>query len=319
MKSIMDKDAFSPFKYRRDLVPTISTIELLNTIAQWIMNGVPGGMVYGFSRAGKSSAITLISQTLQDYLKLNWPCFIFTTVEGRGTTINTFFEHCLEDIRHIDPSAGNAQTKRRNLINSIVASCHHNHSNDVIIFIDDAQWLVESQYAWIIDIHTQLINRDIRPLVILVGQQELKDTPAVLRGALQWPSVGRFMQETFHFRGVEGIDDIDRLLEALDSCVPADETSEQSYTQLAVGKAYKAGFRLTDNKETIWDGILAARHEKTGGIPFDECPMQVAWPGLIGLLGDLSDNDSKSLKLNEDVVKKAFLQYGGSMLGVTYN
>ena len=215
-KSILESSRFSAFRYRRWLLPTRAISEFLNSIADWIRCGTPGALVYAHSRFGKTCAIEYLTDVINPLLGLNWPIFSVTCGSGRGERRTEYFEEFLQDISFVSPENGRCSEKRKAILNTIEAACIHRGSEDFILFIDDVQCMTENKWGYMLDLYNQWQKRGLQPLVILVGQEEAKDLPGLLKGTNQWPVLGRFMQEVYPFRSIQSGGDLKRFLRAYD-------------------------------------------------------------------------------------------------------
>ena len=318
-KSILDTDQFSPFRYGRWLLPTCAIAEFLNAIADWIRTGTPGALVYAHSRFGKTSAIAYLKEIVNSHLGLNWPIFSVTCAERRGERASAYFMHFLEDICFVAPSNGRLAERRQAVLNTIEASCIHRKVRNFILFVDDVQWMTESQWGYMLDIYNQLERRGLQPLIILVGQEEVKDQPGLLKGTSQWPVLGRFMQEVYAFRGVQSANDLKRFLRAYDDDSAVFDSKNRSLTQIALPKAFKNGLRLKSLSSEVWYGLVDARAERMPGMPLVSFPMPVVSAGLLGTLAQISELDKPTFRPDREHFKRGFLTRGGGLLAVDYD
>jgi hypothetical protein len=197
---------------------------------------------------------------------------------------------------------GSAETKKQRAIDFIAEQAKERGEDRVILFVDEAQWLSDRQYRYLMDLHNQLNHRGVRLVTILVGQPELLDAKAALRCAGQGHVIGRFMTCTHHFQGVVGVDDLRRLLRALDSSDEFPLGSGWSYTAFFAPKAFEAGWRLEPHAGLIWNGIQHVLSKQS--IPeAREITMQAVVALLRALLCNLRDRDAPSLELTAEVVE----------------
>lgn len=316
---ILESSEFSPFRYRQWILPTQAIAELLNAIADWIRSGTPGALVYAHSRFGKTKAIAYLKRTINTHLGINWPIFSVTCARNRSDRPMHFYEHFLEDIGYVDPTNGRVTVKRRALLNTIEATCIDRDVYSFILFIDDVQCMIETQWDYLLDIYNQLERRGLQPLIILVGQEEVKDTPGLLRGINQWPVLGRFMQEVYPFRGVESAEDLKRLLRAYDADSAALDREGRPITRIALKEAYGNGLRLETLSEEVWRGLIAAREERMPKMPLKSYPMPVISAGLLGTLAQVAPRDSVDFVPDRTHFKRGFLTRGGGLLSVDYS
>ncbi|MEL7025291.1 MAG: ATP-binding protein [Pseudomonadota bacterium] len=318
-KSILDAPRFSPFRYRRMLLPTQAITEFVNAIADWIRTGTPGALVYAHSRFGKTSSIKYMCQFLNLLLGIHWPVFSITCANNRGQRPGSYYEHILEDLCFVAPANGRVADKRRSILNTIEAACIHRDAYNFILFVDEVQAMTEDQWGYLLELYNQFERRDLQPLVILVGQHEAKDIPGVIRGTNRWPVLGRFMQEVYPFRGVESADDLKRLLRSYDEDSAALDTDNRPITRIALPKAYHNGLRLEAVAEEVWHGLTTARETRMPDSPLKSYPMPVITAGVLGTLSLIASRDAPNYIPSRKDFKRGFLSRGGGLLNVDYD
>lgn len=317
--NILETNEFSPSRYRKWILPTQAITEFLNAIADWIRSGTPGALVYAHSRLGKTKAIAYLKCTINTHLGINWPIFSVTCARNRSDRPTHFYEHFLEDIGYVDPTNGRVTVKRRAALNTIESACIDRDVYNFILFIDDVQYMIETQWDYLLDVYNQLERRGLQPLFILVGQNEVKDAPGLLRGTNQWPVLGRFMQEVYPFRGVESAEDLRRLLRAYDADSAALDVDGRPITRIALKQAFDNGLRLESLSEEVWRGLIAARETRMPNMPLKSYPMPVISAGLLGTLAQVSSRDSLDFAPDRTHFKHGFLTLGGGLLSVDYS
>lgn len=318
-KSILDSSRFSAFRYRKWLLPTRAISEFLNAIADWIRSGTPGALVYAHSRFGKSSAIEYLTDVINPLLGLDWPIFSVTTADGRGERHTEYLENFLEDISFVSPANGRKSEKRRAILNTVEAACIHRDTDDFILFVDDVQWMTERKWGYLLDLYNQWEKRGLKPLVILVGQEEVKDKPGLLKGTNQWPVLGRFMQEVYPFRSVQSGNDLKRFLRAYDDDSAEKDPEGRPITEAALPRAFRNGLRLESLSDEVWHGLVDAREERLEGMPLKSFPMPVVSSGLLGTLSQVSELDRPTFRPDRTHFKRGFLTRGGGLLAVDYS
>ncbi|MCE5169693.1 hypothetical protein LQV63_10245 [Paenibacillus profundus] len=101
-----------PIETGRYLLQT-NQIELLKTtVTRWVNNRVPGGIVYGRPRLGKTRAINYLVHVLPSEFDRNIPMYSLRCRQYKLPNEGVFFEDVLKDIKHAFPSSGKASQKR---------------------------------------------------------------------------------------------------------------------------------------------------------------------------------------------------------------
>ena len=232
---------------------------------------IPGALIYGPSRIGKTRAI--------EYLRL-----LLAETNAKITTYHAqaehkprhaegpFFANLLEAVGHPEPDKGTNASKRLRLINKIKEACSRNGAGTVVLFCDEAQRYDESEYEWLRDVHDHLDRLQIRLFTFLVGQQELLSVKTAFQKASKTQIVARLMVEELAFFGIRNAQDVATCLQGYDVTVYP-RTSEWTFTRFYLPDAIAAGYRLIDDAEHLWRAFEELHHKC--GLPGPlEIPME---------------------------------------------
>ena len=302
------------------ILPTRAIEEFVNIVNDWLDYLLPGAIVWGNFRTGKTQAIRYLLANVERLLGSRIPAFLLSPwdAEGQPVTENRFYQELLYMLGYKLHESGTAAIKRRRVIDFMIEAVKEQSEHRLLLFVDEAQWLTRKHYRCLMDLHNQLKIADVRLIVVLVGQPELLETKKNLRSSRQGHLVGRFMTCTHRFDGVVDYADIDRLLSSLDSGSEYPVGSGVSYTKYFVPLAFDAGWRMRDQAKRVWV-ILTSICEKEGLPKINELPLQAVSALIRVLLRDLSEIDSADLELSESAVEEAvyrvaFLQIQDHML-----
>jgi hypothetical protein len=240
-------------------------------VVRCLHNHIPGALVYGPSRIGKTRAI--------EYLQL--------LAAMRHPKITTYCAHAEHKPRHAEgpffsslltavgfpnPDGGTSQRKRQELLGKIRESCARRGSGTVMLFCDEAQRYTENEYEWLRDVHDALDKVQIRLHTILVGQSELRAVKTAYQRQGKTQIVARLMVEEMAFFGIRNARDVATCLGGYDeTCYPA--TSDWTYTRFYAPAAVASGFRLIDEAAVLWSSF-ADLHHKHGFSEELEIPME---------------------------------------------
>ncbi len=232
---------------------------------------IPGALVYGPSRIGKTRAIEYLRLLLAEtYPKV-------TTYHAQAEhkprhAEGPFFTSLLQAVGFPDPDGGTNPTKRLRLINKIRESCTRNGSGNVILFCDEAQRYTEHEYEWLRDVHDQLDRLKIRLFTFLVGQQELRSVKTAFQHARKTQIVARLMVEELAFFGVRNAKDVATCLHGYDATSFPRE-SDWSFTRFYLPRAVHGGYRLVQDAQVLWD-LFDQIHQHHGLPGALELPME---------------------------------------------
>lgn len=262
-----------PIETTRYLLPTPSIDDSYKAVLQWIENRVPGGIIYGKPRLGKTRGIQYLTRLLAEQFGANLPVMTLLCRDYRISSETTFFEDLLRTAGHALYRSGRAAAKRDRLIEYLAEKVEFSSQNRLILFIDEAQKLHELHYKWLIDLHNELDARDVAMIVLLVGQDELVHQFSAFQQTQKTQIIGRFMVHQLEFHGLRGATQIKRCLEAYDVCSEYPEGSGWSFTRYFYPAVFNSGFRLKSYGDSLWEAFRVTRDEC--GVPGNrEIPMQ---------------------------------------------
>lgn len=278
--------------------------DMLNTIVQWVDLQHPGGMIYGAQRLGKTEAIRHVMPLLREPLESDVPVYLMSCSGEKVPSQNTFYEDLLRAANHSFSRSGTAQSKRLRLIERLAFDAENADETRVILFIDDAQWLQEQSYRWLMDLHNQLNLRGVHLITILVGQPELLDQRNAYRASRQLQVVARFMARAHVFRGLESAADLEVVLRQFDERKEHPEGSGWTYTRFFLPQAYGAGWRLAHQAALIWRVLQDAYPWDFSHFNKRVLPMASFSRLCAFLLYELHEDDGLELRLPEQLIRE---------------
>lgn len=251
-----------PVETGRYVIATPAVCQLYDAVKQWIANRVPGGMIYGKQRFGKTRAIKYLVDQLPVDFGPKLAIFALSMHDYRLPTENTFFEDMLYAVGHAF-TKGKASAKRNRLIEFLHERAAEGGSR-LIMILDEAQKLHEIQYRWLVDLHNELDERGVTVTWLLVGQNELLHQREVFVTSKRLQIIGRFMVHLYSFTGLRSIEDFKRCLECYDDGDLTDHPrgSGWSFTRYFFPAAFENGWRLATQAETLWDVFAKVRAER---------------------------------------------------------
>lgn len=176
---------------------------LYEVVLRWILCGMLGGMVYGQSRLGKTSAIRWVCKHLSEMF--GFIRFIEVPIRTQKFYSETgFFEYLLQCCGLKETASGHRTTQRRNTLHQyILAQAERSPLRMVIIVFDEAQDIAHLNLKWIQNIANELDAHGVRLFVLLVGQPELNELKmrSISVGAEHF--VGRYMVCSHPFEGIK--------------------------------------------------------------------------------------------------------------------
>lgn len=182
-------------------IVTSAIISLDKQVFKWISDGVPGAIIYGRPRIGKTRAILYIASVLKQKYGQELPVYILNSTEHIAND-KYFYTELLKAVGHEEFDKGTVSMLKERLLNKLIADACNTQYRKIVLFIDEAYNISEKDFKWLIDIYNNLYLKNIHLYVFLVGSDELLARKRALIIAKQHQIVGRFMVEECHFHGI---------------------------------------------------------------------------------------------------------------------
>lgn len=218
MSNIDERELCRQFGSKNFLIPTRQVCALQSQVDEWIQTNSCGGIVYGPSRCGKTSAIHYITKSLKETYGNELPVYTYTAT-AHVATQKAFYESLLLMLDHEEASKGTANQMRQRLVNRITMNALNTKYQMAILWIDEAYLLTEKEFIWLIDIYNALGINDIQLTVILVGTRELLDVKKGFIHSGKQQIVQRFMLKEAEFHGIESLSDLLVCMNSLDNTI----------------------------------------------------------------------------------------------------
>jgi hypothetical protein len=149
-------------------------------------------------------------------------------------------------------------------VNSILLSCSEAQTQRVMLFIDEAQQLQYPTLVSLKDTMEQLLARRVHMLVMLLAEPDIKDKVGRLMNEPGGNSLAqRFFASMHHYRGLHPAD-LTTLMEHVDRA-RWPEREGPTYTEFFVPKLFRAGWRLQEQAQFLWDEF----HRTADGMGLD--------------------------------------------------
>ena len=141
-----------PVYIREYRIPT-PTIEKFYLLVQRSLRfRIPGAIIYGRSRFGKSRAIEFL-EALFAQKDRTLPLIKLDCQRKKAPSELGFFSNLLFAASHAAVSGGTTTALRLRLNNRLREIAERVHSNRIVLFADDAQRLTEIEYAWLQEVY----------------------------------------------------------------------------------------------------------------------------------------------------------------------
>ncbi|TDL69382.1 ATP-binding protein [Paenibacillus amylolyticus] len=252
-----------PIEVGHYLLPTKEVIRLMDNLKKIVLNRLPGMIVYGRPRLGKTTALKFALENLPHFMNAPIPIFIANSNSYKFPNEGRFYADLLHDFEFPFIARRKAEEMRNQIVNLLKERAELSRLRRVILIMDEAHRLTESHFIWLMDIYNQLDRAKISMTVICVGQEELLTRRTFFLGQRKSQIIGRFMTHEHRFFGITSLDDIKSVLRCYDSpeISAYPENSDWSFTRHFFPKGYEKGHRLEDAAALIYQQFQDLRSE----------------------------------------------------------
>jgi hypothetical protein len=297
---------------------TMQISRMCDAVKTWIENRIPGGIVYGRPRLGKTRAIKYLVDELAEEYGQEFPVYVMLCKRYRASSDNTFFEDLLRAVGH-GIVHGKANDKRARLHSFLVEQGELSGQRRIVLILDEAQNLNEFEYGWLMDVSNGLDLEGISMTVILVGQEELMHKRNSFMSSKKAQIVGRFMVHPFKFEGIKNLEELKFCLAGYDDLeTEFPPGSGWAFTRYFFPEAYEAGYRLEKCAEDMMEAFkdLRRKHGMTGKL---EIPMQYFALSVQYCLKRFGANGDRLYFPTKECWQQAILQSGYIEAEVVFN
>nr|WP_281378875.1 AAA family ATPase [Paenibacillus phyllosphaerae] len=250
-------------------------MRLMESIFKIVNNRLPGMIVYGRPRLGKTSAVKFAIENLPTQVGAPLPILIANSNSYRVPSEEKFFYDLLSDFRFPFPAKRKPAEMRRQIANLMLEKAERSKVRRIILIMDEAHRLTEFHYNWLMDIYNELDREKVSMSVISVGQEELLSRRTFFLEHKKSQIIGRFMTHEHQFCGLRTLDEIRMVLKCYDSpeisTYPKD--SGWSYTRYFFPEGYERGERLEKEAKQLYNLFVEIRKEHGVSSEF-EIPME---------------------------------------------
>lgn len=293
-----------PVEKDKYLLGTKPIEEWANCCAHWWEIGLPGAYTCGERRLGKTRAARWVRLHRERVFGRPCACFFVPQRTYGISTPRKFLSHLLQATGHSLHSSGDESAMRTRLAIHLKESVASLEDQRVILMVDEAQDLHRMDYKVLINLSNELEEDDVRIFVLLIGQPELEARCQVFKSTRQRHILGRFMGDSFHFRGIESAMELRHVFHQYDAKMFYPEDSDISYTQAFAGEGFHRGFRLADQADLTWS-VMQQMRDEYGIKSKMSIPMRSVTSFANYVLLRFAGNLSGALELKESQLREA--------------
>ena len=237
-------DLNHPFTLGHYHLTTTDLRALTKQIRFWVYASIKGAMVMGEKRVGKSYTVEFLLQNMDKVV--GQECYAFSVLWKLQTHFNErrFWKRLLGATGFDTTLPGDPDRLENRFYKRIKLATEAAGAPVCFLIIDEAQNVSPTEFLFLCHLFNELEKRKIRVYTLLFGQNELEHTRTLMEEANHGQVIARFMQHSFHMRGISSARSLKMLLNQLDKL---------GYTRDAVGEAFDADFKLADIAAPLWN------------------------------------------------------------------
>jgi hypothetical protein len=164
----------------------------------------------------------------------------------------SFFKQLLLDLNYA--ARGDAVDLRNRLILALQEEASK-HSDKVIMFVDEANLLLEPDYHYLMDIYNRLSMVGTDMLTVLIGTKELLLSRNVFAKIDKQQIINRFMIFDYEFTGIKTPKEIQEILMSYDYKSVYPEGTKMTFTRYFFPDAYDDGERLSNYAKELFEAV----------------------------------------------------------------
>lgn len=277
--AIHEHPIFDAVRFR---INTPSVEALQTNLTRLVWTGATGAAMLGFTRAGKSTAVELITHRIKARSGHSIPVIRYSSHRRDKSTIRALYENIFSHLGLHHTTRQSTEGLASNLLMFLAETAKCHHVTQLLMLIDEAQRLAIPQ----IDLFAELDDRlrkeySTALMCVFVGNQE--QMGRLLREVYNGENEhieGRFFRQTFRFTGLRSVDDVRFCLNQYDTLRYPQHGP--TYTECFLPIAYANGFRLASLAKSMWSEFRAYRQD----LDIDEWAMEYFVRAVNPLLTD---------------------------------
>jgi|GEM_PF-222574 len=235
-----------PVETGRYLLATNSIIQLSTVLQECLTSQVPGVLVYGDPRLGKTQGLRFVTDWLSRQPGQPFPVFTIDCPYMKTANEGRLYGAMLEGAGHLLSLNGKPEMKRRRLLTLWQDAARQLGSPRILLLMDEAQNLKEQDYTWLIGISNALDHDGISLTTVLVGQPELAHRREAFQEMGQNQIIERFMNNQIRFEGIKGKRDLATCFQGYDELSEYPEGSRWSFSRYYFPDSFAYGYRLSN-------------------------------------------------------------------------
>ena len=233
-----------PIARDNETIVTEAVIGAYDRVVETIRDGIPGIVITGANRVGKSIAIKMIA----DMIERDFPgqVAVFTAivkVAGK-TSQGDFYRRLLSSMNVFHERNARVSDLEDIVVAAITMEAIEN-DNNAILFLDEASNMTDVEFCYLMNIFNRVKDVGVNLTTVLVGTDALLKMKEHFKAIGQTQIVARFMTRTYEYSLVDSKRSLQVILGAYDNIL---EYEGKTYTDCFFPLGYMQGKRLADHE-----------------------------------------------------------------------
>ncbi|MDH6151362.1 MULTISPECIES: ATP-binding protein [Paraburkholderia] len=300
--SVERRDEFlpdHPVVKRRYTVPTPMLIHAHEESRDRVWTRRTGIVFYGEPRVGK----TTCARSVMYFLREEFESIYITMASCRRSKNpreGLMSRLILEGSDHILAARSKPDDLFQTVISDILTNVSNLGGDQFVLILDEVNLCNESDLTELLQIHNKLEMKGVTMTTISFGQSTVLNLISSLRISEEFQIVARFFRKPIPFLSCNSEQTLAAVLQCLDEETEWPEGSGCSYTNFFFPKAFRAGFRLYQYANPIWNALVNASPRRTWGFTMESITLTVN-----GIYIGKSSSDSAGMVLSSEDIDNA--------------
>ncbi len=263
-----------PIERNDYLILTRPIERIMASVQMWITLNLPGSMIYGQKRRGKTRCVMFIKKYLSG--TLGYPIAVAVLCARRDRAREgDFLDDILDSLGLLSDRRLTKGKKMQRIRNQLLVLARRCPTRKVVYIVDDAQRLNLMNYHVLMSIFNELeLQYQVHMFVLLVGQPEVKTKKELFIATGLTEITARMMPDEVEFVGNRSLEEVKFAFNRYDEYCFWPKSSKTSFTRHWAREAVDDyDWSLESEAEPIWNEYISER-EARGLTPVEEMPMQ---------------------------------------------
>ncbi|HEY9031983.1 MAG TPA: ATP-binding protein [Kangiella sp.] len=236
-------------------IHTLENEGLLQFCSSIIRRGLPGALIYGYSRSGKSTSTKIITPFLKDADNQSIPYEIIYIASRDRKTSRGAWRQLAFNYDFPLKSRATSDEISQHYITYLLDRCYESQSKRLVLMVDEAQRLSIRQFSIYAEIYDRLKDSfgTLCHIFFIANLDNFKDTYRLLQEREDTHIYERFFKRAYFYQPITKLESVSHILSEYDR-LTFPTTSDVSYSQYFLkksGKEYET-FKLQKYANLIW-------------------------------------------------------------------